>query len=395
MLDVLHKLLNVYGQSYFIVIKGLPPCLFPQAHERIVYARQKGKIYRRIPSCGQCRLKRQCPGWSHDLNLPQEDIQSIADIPSEIVLEITGRCNLSCGHCTSAIQTVRQVPLRTIKTILNQAHRCRVPAVRFTGGEPLLHPDLAEILSYAKARGFYVLLNTNATLLTPSFLRLFSRSVDNVLVSLQGFDSASDQALTHSAVSFERKLQNIFLLQSYVPTMRLGTVITPLLLEHWPRYAALMKRIKPSAWELFRPMSGSARQEPPLTRKDYRELSLRVLSLKKEGINVKLANALPFCVLSNLRLSAALMLGALSDDGNSRLVWDVRGFFKPSYFIDKNLGKSVMPAWRHLFLKKLKSSAYLPKRCQECEYWSWCRGGSRAIALQGNHSFFAADPLFD
>lgn len=391
---LLETLLNVCGQNYFISIRGLPFCSIPNAWRRISYEPQNGERYVHIAACKDCSLRSLCPGWHCDIPLSSRGIKAVVDMPSEIVLEITGQCNLACGYCTSAAQNRERILFDAARMVLDDAHRNRVPAVRFTGGEPLLNPDLPRMLSYAKSKGFYVLLNTNATLVSPDLLKLFSSTVDNVLVSLQGFDDVSERELTQSPIPFIRKIQNILLLKSYVPTVRIGTVITPTLLDHWPRYVALVKKINPRAWELFRPMNEKAFQNINLTRKTFCALAVDLLRLRKNGINAKLANALPFCVLPNLSLATSVMLGAVSDDGNSRLVWDVRGFFKPSYFIERNLGRGIRTAWRHPFLKGLKSFSFLPQRCLECHYLLSCRCGSRALAFKGRQAYLSPDPLF-
>jgi radical SAM protein with 4Fe4S-binding SPASM domain len=327
------------------------------------------------------------------MSLSRRYVKPITDRPSEIVLEITSRCNLACEYCTSAVKNNQHMAFAGAKKIMDEAKRCGIPAIRFTGGEPLLNPDLPRMLRYAKSLGFYVLLNTNATLITPAYLRILARSVSNILVSLQGFNSASEEDLTHSISMFPEKIKNIILLKSRVPLVRIGTVITQTLIDHWPRYVSLIKKLRPAVWEIFRPMNAGTSGEIRLCRDDYRRLATKVLSLKKSAVNAKLANALPFCLLPDLDLAASCMLGAHSDDGHSRLVRDVRGFFKPSYFINKNLGGSINAAWQHPFLKKLKKASYLPERCRTCAYVPWCQGGSRAMAKKMTGSYWAPDPL--
>lgn len=393
LIKLLYELLNRYNRIFFITIQGVPACLLPGASDHVVAGISREHTCHRIPACKMCVVSQRCPGWPVDIPLSFSQTPSIQDLPAEIVMEITGQCNLSCGYCTNMSRRHGHVSFRKLKRIMDEARRCRIPAVRFTGGEPLLHPEALQILSYAKSSGFYVLVNTNATLTNPEVLRLLSRTTDNVLVSLQGFNQASDQALTHSEFPFVRKIQNIFLLRSYVPTLRLGSVMTPSLLKNWPRYVALIKRLRPHTWELFRPMSGQDKLPDNVTLKDYQRLCRKIVELKRENLNVKLANALPFCILKDRDLAASIMLGAASDDGHSRLVWDARGFFKPSYFIDKNLGNTIRRSWQHPFLKKMRQGSYLPTLCRQCSHLAWCRGGSRAKAYAWSGSYFDADPL--
>jgi len=87
--------------------------------------------------------------------------------------------------------------------------------------------------------------------------------------------------------------------------------------------------------------------------------------------------------------------GALFDDGHSRLVIDPRGFVKPHYFMDKNIGHplDILGAWQHPFMKKMRNLEYLPKECQDCPFVFKCRGGSRQAAKMVFGSYQALDPL--
>jgi radical SAM protein with 4Fe4S-binding SPASM domain len=277
---------------------------------------------------------------------------------------------------------------------MDEAVGLGIKNIRFTGGEPLLHPQLQDMLSYSRAKRFYTLLNTNATLLTALSIRSLSRTVDNALVSLQGFNETSDQKLTLSSLPFKHKINNILLLRKNIPTVRVGTVITRVLIENLPSYARMIKALGVDSWELFRPLTGSQDKLAHISRVEYRQLALQILRLKTSGLNVKLANAIPFCLLPDPHASASIMLGAESDDGNSRLVWDCRGFFKPSYFITRDLGQKIKDAWASPFLRKLQSPSYLPQECRHCDFLSWCKGGSRSAAHKAYGTYFTADPLF-
>ena len=111
------------------------------------------------------------------------------------------------------------------------------------------------------------------------------------------------------------------------------------------------------------------------------------------GINAKITNAVPFCVTENKQKARLTLVGAYADDGRSRLIYDARGYFKPSYFLDINLGNTIKNALTHSFLKKIKSLDYLPKICKGCLFLRHCRGGSRFLAFQNYKNYFEPDPL--
>ena len=105
-------------------------------------------------------------------------------------VEISNLCNLSCSFCPGT----RREP-RTMRPA-----EFRVAAERLRGhteylyfhvlGEPLLHPQLPELLGIAQELGFRVMITTNGTLLPQKgCLLLSSGAVHKVNLSLQSFEA--------------------------------------------------------------------------------------------------------------------------------------------------------------------------------------------------------------
>lgn len=388
---LLYNLLNYYEDYYFITIENLPFCLMPDAQEHIVYNKDKKECYYDI-ICKNCKLQ-NCPGWIDLPNINRKLVQPPKDIPKEIVIEVTTKCNLNCKICTINKSEFLEVNFNSTKIILDEAYSLGIKAIRFTGGEPFLNKDIEKMLTYAKKRGFYVLLNTNATIINQRILNLLKYTVDNILISLQGFDKESDRVLTKSYTHFDKKITNIIRLKTVIPIVRIGTVISKILINNFDRYYKLFKKIKVDNWELYRPMIKTKDEEFIISKKDLLKTMNFILKLKKEGMKVKIANPVPFCISKNITLSLTTLLGAEADDGHSRIIWDPQGYFKPSYFIKENLGNTIKEAWLHPFLKKLRKVNYLPLRCQNCKYLKWCKGGSRVLAKLDKNDYFKVDPL--
>lgn len=86
-------------------------------------------------------------------------------------LELTFRCNLRCQHCYvshghTGIPGQQELTTQEIKNILDQVTDAGTLWFLFTGGEPLMRPDFAELYTYAKQKGLLHSLFTNATMLT-------------------------------------------------------------------------------------------------------------------------------------------------------------------------------------------------------------------------------------
>ena len=312
--------------------------------------------------------------------------------PLEIIIEITGKCRLVCPYCTGP--RTADVSLKDIKATLDEAASFGVKTIRITGGEPLIHPEIQTILKYAKLKKFSVLLNTAAENISPALMKTITANVDVALISLQGYDEKSNAAYTRSKLSFVDKIKNIFVLKSYLPTVWLATVITPTMVKSFDRFVPLIKKINPVAWTLLRPISDMNEDLKQMDLAFYRALTLKIMKARKD-INVFIANPIPLCITGNLTIGKEAFFGANFDDGHVRIVRSAQGYYKPSYFIDKNLGDTIKSAWEHPFLNELNRTDYLPDLCQRCPVLNICRGGCRAMALRAYGNPLDQDPLFD
>ena len=314
-------------------------------------------------------------------------------LPEEIVIELTAACNFSCESCfniASFAEKARNEQLKTnyVKKIIDVVANYGINRVRFSGGEPLLRPDLFELMEHAKSKNLKIWLNTNATLVTEPMARQLAKYVENILVPYNGYNEKSDFLWTRTLDSFEKKQRGVKIFKQFnFPVLRAGTVLTP---ENIENLDAIFKLTQGVSWEVWRPI--------PMTHKDDVDVEklvkkLIILSnLKKEAIPI--ANAIPFCSY-DMKIMDKLCLGAVHDDGHARMVVDPRGYVKPSYFIDKNIGSplELNKCWNHEFMKKMRSLEFLPEKCNMCKYKSKCKGGSRYIANLVGGNYGAADPL--
>jgi radical SAM protein with 4Fe4S-binding SPASM domain len=313
-------------------------------------------------------------------------------IPLEIVIEITGKCRLVCPHCTGP--RTPHVPWADIKRTLDEAADLGIKTVRITGGEPLLHPDFRKVLTYAKSKKFTVILNTAAEDMTPSMLKTVTANVDAALISLQGYNEQTNTVYTRSRSPFTDKIKNIFVLKAYLPTLWLATVVTPTFGRTFTKFLPLVGKIAPANWALFRAISEKD-EVKDMDLAFYRSLTLNIMKARQTNINVTIGNAIPMCITGNLKTGQQAFIGGDFDDGHVRLVRSCEGFFKPSYFLDTNLGDTIQTAWAHPFLRELDRTDYLPEACRKCPILSTCRGGCRAMALRAFGTALAPDPLFD
>ncbi|OGR79082.1 MAG: hypothetical protein A2X32_11210 [Elusimicrobia bacterium GWC2_64_44] len=387
----LYPLLAALEENFLVSITGAPACLMPDAFEHFTWPLGERGPFRRIKACGRCALAGRCPGvnaaWA-DRGL----IKPVLPAPAEIVLELNKKCNLACRACFG--RSGEELPLKTAEKALREAAALGVKSARFTGGEPLLYAGLERLLRLARRLGFYTLLNTNAVLLTPARARALAGLVDNALISLPGPDEASHAAGSGRAGTLGAKAAAVGRLRAAgVKVVRAGTVVSRQAIKNFTRWREAVSALGFDLWELYRPMmAAEALEEAPefdLTRREFLALAKAVAAQPRAGVRAVLANPLPFCALQAAARPYAL--GARFDDGWTRLVLDAAGSWKPSYPSREFLGAGLARAWAHPFLKRMRGTGWLPKRCRACPMLQVCLGGSRFQAGEAG-SVFGPDP---
>ena len=116
----------------------------------------------------------------------------------KIYLEITNRCNLSCSFCHQSGRPKTFMPPEAFRAILGKIEGHTGHLALHVLGEPLLHPELDEILALCQEHSLKVNLTTNATLLPQrQTLLLASPALRQVNISLHSFsDQQENPAMT-------------------------------------------------------------------------------------------------------------------------------------------------------------------------------------------------------
>ena len=106
-----------------------------------------------------------------------------------IYIEITSSCNLKCSFCQETLRSPHFMSVDEFAHTLQQIRPYTNYIYLHVKGEPLLHPQLEELLGIAAELGFRVIITTNGTLLPErGALLLKSEAVHKVNISLQSFE---------------------------------------------------------------------------------------------------------------------------------------------------------------------------------------------------------------
>ena len=137
--------------------------------------------------------------------------------PTSVDLFVTSRCNLECVHCFSSTedQTVNELSVEEVESVLDQLEKLGVQQVRLNGGEPLLHPRIDEILKALRHRRLRKVILTNGTLLDEEKTRLLKQSSVTPTVSLDDSYANGHDLFRGVKGSFERTIEALELLNRH------------------------------------------------------------------------------------------------------------------------------------------------------------------------------------
>ena len=131
---------------------------------------------------------------------------------------LTEGCNLACRHCWLAPpidpdgSCAPTLAVDDLLAAVTEALPLGLEAVKLTGGEPLLHPEIEAVLDVIAEHGLELAVETNGVLLTPAVADRLEALEAAVSVSLDGVTAATHDAVRGVAGSFEDALRAVRLL---------------------------------------------------------------------------------------------------------------------------------------------------------------------------------------
>ena len=120
----------------------------------------------------------------------REFVRGLVHTPHPLLVQIIPirRCNIDCGYCNEYDKVSAPVPAETMRKRIDKLAELGTSVVAFSGGEPMLHPELDDLIRHIRARGMMAGLITNGYFLVPKRIEALNRagldflqiSIDNV-----------------------------------------------------------------------------------------------------------------------------------------------------------------------------------------------------------------------
>lgn len=127
--------------------------------------------------------------------------EPMAAPPLAALLELTHRCPLQCPYCSNPLELERVAGELTTESwlrVIDELAELGVLQVHYSGGEPTIRRDLAELIRRTTARGIYSNLITSGVAIDRGrFLELVAAGLDHVQLSFQDAEPVSAARISH------------------------------------------------------------------------------------------------------------------------------------------------------------------------------------------------------
>lgn len=311
-----------------------------------------------------------------------------------LFLEITQRCNLNCLHCGSDCGKKQRAGELTvddwldfIDTLAEDTEDPKRILLVITGGEPLCHPQLFELLTRVNTHGFPFGMVTNGLLLNRANLqRLVAHNITSLTVSLDG-EEASHDWLRGVKGSFKRAVDGLAMATELpIRFLDVVTCVNPRNIEELPKVLALLRHIGVTRWRLFNifPKGRAAHNQELILEEGQIRVLLDWISktrteLQDTGfyLNFSCEGYLPAKVDQQVRdepyfCRAGICIGSVLCDGAISACPNIS-----RDLIQGNIRSGrFMQVWEEKFAPFRKRDWMRQGPCKDCNQWKRCKGNS-------------------
>ena len=356
--------------------------------------------------------------------LPSHLLQFSADKRPVIVWNMTRRCNLKCIHCYAGAREAQSPDELTTaegKTLIADLASFGSPVILFSGGEPLLRHDLAELARFAVEKGLRAVISTNGTLLSKEQVDIFkSIGLSYIGVSLDGLKETHDR-FRGVRGAFEQTMQGIRTCREAGIKVGIRFTVNRQNAEEIPFIFDLIEKEsipRVCFYHLVYTGRGASLIREDLTAAETRSVMNLIMDrtrdlfergLPREVLTVDNHADGPYLYLRLLKedpLRAAEVMALLKmNEGNSSgngigcVSWDGEVYadqFWRSLSFGNVRSRPFSAIWsdraNELLMKLKQKKRYVKGRCARCRWLDVCAGNLRTRAESVTGDLWAPDP---
>ncbi|MBW2318717.1 MAG: radical SAM protein [Deltaproteobacteria bacterium] len=175
-------------------------------------------------------------------------------------LQLTSRCNLKCKHCYLGESTLVDLPFSDVLSVLEEFEQMQGLRVLFSGGEPLLYPDLRALINALPRFSVRKVLLTNGTLIRKQDVSMLSH-FDEIQFSLDGL-KGGHEAL-RGPWTFDQTVRGIEIVRENGIPISIATMVHRHNLKEFDGLAKWIEGLEPTEWNIDVPCATGRLSENP------------------------------------------------------------------------------------------------------------------------------------
>ncbi len=360
----------------------------------------------------------------HDAHMREADFDLA---PFTIAWEVTRACAFACVHCRADAQHTRdprELKTDEAKRLIDRIKDFGNPILIFTGGDPMMRPDLFDLIQYATEKGLRCSLTPTATAL-PTVERLHKAKeagIRRIALSLDAPSAEVHDNFRQVPGSWERTMKILRNAQSIGLSAQINTTVTKHNVNLLPQMVKFVEEVGAVQWSVFFLVpTGRGQIAHMVSAEEHEQVFNWLFDLSQRGTFDIKATAAPMyrrvAIERKRQMSSSVDAGRGAvafqgagfqyADGLNRPVKGVndgRGFLflshigeiMPSGFLQISAGNvrevDVVSTYRqHPMFRDLRDPEKLKGRCGRCQYKVVC-GGQRGRAYSMTGDYLETDP---
>jgi radical SAM protein with 4Fe4S-binding SPASM domain len=318
-------------------------------------------------------------------------------VPLVMSWNVTRECNMKCSHCyINATQKKLNNELTTkeAKNLMNQICQVSAPLLILSGGEPLLRPDIFELINYGSKKGLKMGLGSNGSLIDEAAARkLKEAGIATVSISLDSNIPAHHDEFRGVSGAWEKAVEACKTLRKNNVLIQVNTTLTQQNYNQIDDVMSLAENIGVENFHLFFLVpTGRGTKLTDISPAKYEEMITKTFA---KTANHRL-NVRPSCAPQFMRIAKGMGLdmrqwirGCIAGLFYCRIY--PNGDVTPCPYLPIKLGnireKSFKEIWfNSKVFQDLRNPNSLKGKCGICEYRALC-GGCRARAYGLSNDF--------
>ena len=314
----------------------------------------------------------------------------------------TNACNMYCAHCyrDAGCKAEEELSTAEAKTLLEQIARAGFKIMIFSGGEPLLRPDILELVAYATQLGLRSVFGTNGTLITPEMARELKKAgAMGMGISLDSLDAAKHNKFRSFEGAWEGAVRGMRNCRAAGLPFQIHTTVmdwNQSELEAMTDFAVAEGAVAHHFFFLVPTGRAKTIEEESLRAEAYEDVLTRIMK-KQQQVDIELK---PTCAPQFMRIADQLGMktrfrrGCLA--GTSYCIISPRGKVQPCAYLNMELGDVRETPFDEIWknnevLQKLRTLEY-EGGCGSCKYKRSCGGCRARAAFYHEGNYMAEEP---